>query len=85
MKTLNCEFPGEVLLDTGTSACFMDKDFAMKHSLELIGKAHPAHVEVIDGLHLASENVMEKTQPLEVVLGFKCVMLCSISLNVLQI
>jgi hypothetical protein len=38
----------------------MDKDFAMKHSLELIGKAHHAPVEGIDGRPLLSRNVMEK-------------------------
>jgi hypothetical protein len=80
MKMLHCEFSGEVLLDTGASACFMDKDFAMKHSLELIGKAHPAHVEVIDGRHLASENVMEETQPLEVVLGDQ---VCHVVFNII--
>jgi hypothetical protein len=47
----------------------MDKDFVLKHSLELIGKAHPAPVEVIDGRPLASGNMMEETQPLEVMLG----------------
>jgi hypothetical protein len=47
----------------------MDKDFALKYSLELIGKAHPAPVEVIDGWPLTSGNVMEETQPLEVMLG----------------
>jgi hypothetical protein len=36
IKTLDCKFFSEALLDTGASACFMDKDFAMKHSLELI-------------------------------------------------
>jgi hypothetical protein len=66
---LNCEFSSEALLDTGAFACFMDKDFVMKHSLELIGKVHPAPVEVIDGWPLASGNVMEETQPLEVMLG----------------
>jgi hypothetical protein len=49
IKTLNCEFSSDALLDTRASACFMDKDFALKHSLELIGKAHPAPMEVIDG------------------------------------
>jgi hypothetical protein len=39
----------EAILDTGTSACFMDKDFAIKHGLELIREAHPALVEVILG------------------------------------
>jgi hypothetical protein len=34
----------------------------MKHSLELIGKAHPAPVEVIEGWPLALGNVMKETQ-----------------------
>jgi hypothetical protein len=59
----------EALLDTGAFACFMNKDFAQKHGLELIGKAHPALVEVIDGRPLISGNMMEETQPLEVMLG----------------
>jgi hypothetical protein len=47
----------------------MDKDFAMKHSLKLIKKAHPTPMEVIDGRPLTSGNVMEATQPLEVMIG----------------
>jgi hypothetical protein len=46
---LDCEFSTEALLDIRAFVCFMDKDYAMKHSLELIGKAHPALVEVING------------------------------------
>jgi hypothetical protein len=69
IKILNCEFPNDPLLDIGASACFMDKDFALKHSLELIEKAHPTPVEVINGWPLASGNVIEETQPLEVILG----------------
>jgi hypothetical protein len=65
---LNCKFSSEVPLDIGASACIMDKDFAMKHCLELIGKAHPILVEVIDGWFLASGNVIEETQPLKVML-----------------
>ena len=34
IKILDCEFFSEALLDTGASACFMGKDFALKHSLE---------------------------------------------------
>ena len=41
IKTLDYEFVSEVLLDTRASTCFMDKDFAIKHSLEHIGKVHP--------------------------------------------
>jgi hypothetical protein len=69
IKILDCEFSSEVLLDTGASACFMGKDFAMKHGLELIGKVHATPMEVIDRLLLVSENVMEESQPLEVMLG----------------
>jgi hypothetical protein len=47
----------------------MDKDFAMKHSLELIRKTHPTPMEIIDGRPLVSGNVMEEAQPLEVMLG----------------
>jgi hypothetical protein len=69
IKTSDCEFSSIALLDTRASVCIMDKDFAMKHSLELIGKAHPTPMEVIDGRPLALGNVMEETQPLEVMLG----------------
>jgi hypothetical protein len=69
IKTLDCEFSSEALLDMGASACFMDKDFARKHVLELTEKAHPALVEVIDGRPVTSGNVMEETQPLEIMLG----------------
>ena len=53
IKTSDCEFFSEALLDIGASICFMDKDFTLKHSLELIGKVHPIPVEVIDGQPLA--------------------------------
>ena len=60
IKTLDCEFPSKALLDTWAYVCSMDKDFAMKHGLELIRKAHPAPVEIIDGQPFASGNVMEQ-------------------------
>ena len=69
IKTLDYEFFSKALLDTRVSPCFMDNDFAIKHSLELIGKTHSPFVEVIDGWPLASVNVMEETQLLEVMLG----------------
>jgi hypothetical protein len=68
IKTLDYEYSSENLLNTRASACFMDKDFAMKHSLELIGKAHPVPMEVIDGRSLSLGNVMEEIQSLEVML-----------------
>jgi hypothetical protein len=80
IKTLDCEFSGAALLDTRASVCFMDNDFAMMHSLELIRKAHPALMEFIDGRLLALENMMEETQPLEVMLGY----LASLVFNIIQ-
>jgi hypothetical protein len=49
IKMFDCEFFSEVFLDTRVFACFMNDDFAMKHSLKLIEKTHLALVEVIDG------------------------------------
>jgi hypothetical protein len=46
---------------------FLDKDFAMKHGLELIKEARSTSMEVIDGWLLTSGNVMEETQSLEVI------------------
>ena len=47
---------------------FYDKNFVMKHSLELIGKTHPAPIKVIDRRLRASRNVVEEIQRLEVIL-----------------
>jgi hypothetical protein len=69
IKILDCEISNDALLDTRASVCFMDKDFVLKHSLELIEKAHPTPVEIIDGRPLALGNMMEETQLLEIMLG----------------
>ena len=37
------------LLDSRTSACFIDKDFVDCHKLPLLIKKHPIPMEVIDG------------------------------------
>jgi hypothetical protein len=47
----------------------MNKDFAMKHSLELIGKIHLVFVEIIHRRPLVLKNIMEETETLEVLLG----------------
>jgi hypothetical protein len=57
------------LLDTGASACFIDKKFTLQHNLTLIKKTRPIPVEVIDGRPLASGDIVEETQPLKVTLG----------------
>jgi hypothetical protein len=43
IKILDCEFFNDTLLNTGTSACFMDRDFAIKYSLGLIER-HILHL-----------------------------------------
>jgi hypothetical protein len=42
------------LLDSGTFACFMDKDFVDRHKLPLVTKKHLIPIEVIDGKPLVS-------------------------------
>jgi hypothetical protein len=49
-----------VLLDSDTSACFIDKDFADHHKLPLITKKHPTPVEVINGRPLVSWMLLMK-------------------------
>ena len=68
IKLLNCDIVVEALLDTKASFCVVDKDFAMKHNIVLVRKVHPALVEVIDGRPLALGNVIEETEPSEVIL-----------------
>jgi hypothetical protein len=56
------------LLDSGTSTCFMDKDFVNHHRLLLVTKKHPIPVEVIDGRPLISGAVTHEIAPLDVVI-----------------
>jgi hypothetical protein len=56
------------LLNSGTSTCFMDKDFIDRHKLPLVTKKHPIPVQVIDGRPLVLGDVTRKTTPLDVVI-----------------
>ncbi len=47
----------------------MDKEFAIRHHLVLMKKSYLAIVEIIDRRSFAFSDIVEKTQPLEVVLG----------------
>ena len=51
------------LLDSGASACFIDKDFAERYKLPLVTKKYPMSVEVIDGRPLVSGDVPKKPKP----------------------
>ena len=55
------------LLDSGASACFLDKEFAERHKIPLVLKSKPIHVEVIDGRPLLSGSVIHESKPIEVV------------------
>ena len=54
------------LLDSGASACFIDKDFAERHKLPLVTKKCPVSVEVIDGRPLVSGDVTQETKALNI-------------------
>ena len=53
------------LLDSGASACFIDKDFAERYKLPLVTKKCPVSVEVIDGRPLVSGDVTQETKALD--------------------
>ena len=54
------------LLDSGASACFIDKNFAERHKLPLVTKKCPVSVEVIDGRPLISRDVTQKIKALDI-------------------
>ena len=54
------------LLDSGASACFIDKDFADRHKLPLVTKKWPISVEVIDGRPLVLGDVTQETKALDI-------------------
>ena len=66
VKLDNHSIKASALLDSGASACFIDKDFAERHKLPLVTKKYPVSVEVIDGRPLVSGDVTQETKPLVV-------------------
>ena len=57
-----------ILLDSGASACFIDKNIVDYHKLPLVTKKHPIPIEVIDGRHLILRNVIHETIILNITL-----------------
>lgn len=55
-------------MDSGTSACFIDIDFAKLHNFDFIKKTYLVQVGVVDGCPLATREVIHETKPLKVVL-----------------
>jgi hypothetical protein len=68
IKSQHGDLMVEALLDIGASTCFIYKNFAKHQNLILRKKVVPTLVEVIDGRPLALANVIEETQPLEIIL-----------------
>jgi hypothetical protein len=55
------------LLDSGTSTCFMDKDFLDRYKLSLVIKKHLILVEIIDERPLVPRDVTHETTPIDIV------------------
>lgn len=60
------ELQGNVLLDSGASACFINEEFSKLHRFPLVKKLKSVHVEVIDGQPLSFGDVIHETKMLKV-------------------
>ena len=70
------------LLDFGRNSCFMDRNFAQAHQISLRKLPCPASVVVIDGCPIASRNIIEESEPVNIVLdNLECV----VSFNIISI
>jgi len=56
------------LLDSGASACFIDKNLVKLHNLPIVFKKYPMTIEVIDGRPLISGDVTHESKPLDIIL-----------------
>ena len=55
------------LLDSGANSYFMDKNFIQAHHISLRKLPCPASVIVINGHPIASEKIVEESEPIRVV------------------
>ena len=70
------------LLDSGANSCFMDRNFAQAHQISLSKLPCPASVVVIDGRPIASGNIIEESEPVNIVLHN---LTCVVSFNIISI
>ena len=70
------------LLDSGANSCFMDRNFAQAHQISLRKLSSPASVVVIDGRPIASGNIIEESEPVNIVLDN---LACVVSFNMISI
>ena len=70
LNTSRCHrVQASTLLDSGANSCFMDREFAIMHNIQLHKLPSPVSVEVIDGCPIASSDIVEESEPIRVVLG----------------
>ena len=69
------------LLDSGANSCFMDRNFAQASQISLRKLPVPTSVVVIDGRPIASGNIVEESEPIQVVLGS---FVCVVSFNIIS-
>ena len=70
LNTSRCHrVPASALLDSGANSCFMDREFAVMHNIQLHKLPSPVSVGVIDGRPIASGDIVEESEPIHVVLG----------------
>ena len=55
------------LLDSGANSCFMDRNFAQAHQISLRKLPCPTSL-VIDGRPIAFGNIIEESEPVNIVL-----------------
>ena len=70
------------LLNSKANSCFMDRNFAQAHQISLIKLPRPASVVVIDGRPIASRNIIEESEPFNIVLDN---LACVVSFNIISI
>ena len=69
------------LLDSGANICFIDQNFAQASQISLRKLPVPTSVVVIDGRPIASGNIIEESEPIQVVLGS---FVCVVSFNIIS-
>ena len=70
------------LLDSGANSCFMDRNFAQAHQISLSNLPCPASVVVIDARPIASGNIIQESEPVNIVLDN---LACAVSFNIISI
>ena len=60
------------LLDSGANSCFIDRNFAQAHEISLRKLPCPTSVVVIDGRPIASGNIIEELEPVNIVVEIAC-------------